>query len=69
MLQVTFGGTHAQSETIKDEGFYLSESKKIALIGDYLMGGRVEGAFLSGKKLAEALARIRNSSRGLRLSS
>ena len=46
-----------QSETIKDEGFYLSESKKIALIGDYLMGGRVEGAFLSGKKLAEALSK------------
>ena len=46
-----------QDETIKNEGFYLSKSKRIALIGDYLMGGRVEGAFLSGKKLAEAITR------------
>jgi predicted NAD/FAD-dependent oxidoreductase len=46
-----------KSETIKNDGFYLSDSKKIALIGDYLMGGRVEGAFLSGKKLAEAISK------------
>ncbi len=47
-----------QSEVMKSDGFYLSKSKKIAFIGDYLMGGRVEGAYLSGKKLAEAIIKM-----------
>ena len=32
-----------EQDDIQNEGFYLSPSNKLAFIGDYLMGGRVEG--------------------------
>ena len=36
-------------------GFILNETNKLSLCGDWLNGGRVEGAWLSGYKLANAM--------------
>ena len=47
-----------EQDDIQNEGFYLSPSNKLAFIGDYLMGGRVEGAFLSGRNLATSINRL-----------
>ena len=52
-----------ERDDIQNEGFYLSPSNKLAFIGDYLMGGRVEGAFLSGRNLATSINRLEKSRR------
>jgi predicted NAD/FAD-dependent oxidoreductase len=36
-------------------GFILHEDNKLSLCGDWLNGGRVEGAWLSGYQLASAI--------------
>ena len=44
------------SGSIKSEkGFILNQENKLSLCGDWLNGGRVEGAWLSGCKLANAI--------------
>jgi renalase len=39
-----------------DSGFMLNQDMKLGLCGDWLNGGRVEGAWLSGYQLANAIA-------------
>jgi renalase len=46
---------YARGHVISEPKFYLSQDQQLSLCGDWLHGGRVEGAWLSGHHLAIAL--------------
>lgn len=46
---------YASSDPHFQPGFHIEPNHKLGFCGDWLHGGRVEGAWLSGKKLAEAI--------------
>jgi predicted NAD/FAD-dependent oxidoreductase len=46
---------YASGEMSAPAGFYFSSELKLGLVGDWLHGGRVEGAWLSGYELAAKL--------------
>ena len=49
---------YASSDPQFQPGFHIEPNQKLGFCGDWLHGGRVEGAWLSGKKLAEAILAI-----------
>jgi predicted NAD/FAD-dependent oxidoreductase len=44
---------YAEAVTYLDCGFVWDTNAKIGLCGDWLNGGKVQGAWLSGRKLAQ----------------
>jgi predicted NAD/FAD-dependent oxidoreductase len=46
---------YASGATNTEAGFILNKDNKLSLCGDWLIGGRVEGAWLSGHKLANVI--------------
>ena len=51
---------YASGHTNPPPGFSLQEDLKIGFCGDWLNGGRVEGAWLSGYKLASQIESVKN---------
>lgn len=49
---------YARGHVISEPKFYFSQDQQLSLCGDWLHGGRVEGAWLSGYHLAQALKNI-----------
>ena len=50
---------YASGHIDKDPGFWLNRDLKLGLCGDWLNGGRVEGAWLSGHQLATQILDIK----------
>lgn len=49
---------YASGSIQSEMGFILNQENKLSLCGDWLNGGRVEGAWLSGYKLANAINKL-----------